>query len=105
MTVYSHEERTKYSPSYIRKERKFINLSKKFKLDDKSNYKVTRKLGQLLEDRLYILLRYGKIQFKIGFFLFVVCYYVLIFRRGWLIIMIFSKKNALSAKEFRNLIL
>jgi len=79
MTVYSHEERTKYSPSYIRKERKFINLSKKFKLDDKSNYKVIRKLSQLLEDRLYILLRYGKIQFKIGFFLFIVSYLLILY--------------------------
>lgn len=72
MTVYTFDERTKYAPSYIRKERKFINLTKKFKPDDKSSYKVIRKISQLLEDRLYILLRYGKIPFKIGFYLFIV---------------------------------
>jgi hypothetical protein len=72
MNVSCIEEYSNLPLTFERKERKYLNLLKKTKVEEKSKYKVMRKISLLLEDRLFVLLRYLKPPFKMGFYLFVV---------------------------------
>jgi hypothetical protein len=103
LTVSALDEVSSFvQPVYKREERKFTNLNKKFKIEDKSIHKVMRKISLLMEDRLYFLLRYGKLPSKMGFYLFVVRYF-LIFRHGLIIIMTYLKRNVDYVKKLPNL--
>lgn len=60
-----------------RRERKFLNLMKKNKVDDISDFKLMRKLSSFLDEKFNIILRYFKPPFKIGFYNFIVIIYFL----------------------------
>lgn len=72
MNVSSIDEYSNLPITFERKERKYLNLLKKTKVEEKSKYKVMRKISLLLEDRLFVLLRYLKPPFRMGFYLFIV---------------------------------
>jgi hypothetical protein len=71
ITVTNVEEFTTYIQQ-TRRERKFANILKRTKVDEKSSYKLMRKIGMLLEDRLNFLLKFGKYPPKVGLTLFLV---------------------------------
>jgi hypothetical protein len=95
------DEYTNHLPPNERKICKFANIRKKPRNEEKSKFKVIRKIALLVEDRFYFLIRFGKSPFKTGFFLFMVIF-ILLYRIGYLILMTYLRKNVFFAKPQLN---
>jgi hypothetical protein len=75
MTVCGINEHAYYNTSHMRRETTVLNIKKRFNVDDKSTFKVMRKLAMLFEDRLNFLIKFGKVPIRFGLSLFIVkCY-------------------------------
>lgn len=72
LTVCALNEYSPISYNFDKKEQRTNNYLKNFKVDDKSKYKLMRKLALLFDDRMHFLIRIGKMPAKLGFYLLVV---------------------------------
>jgi hypothetical protein len=58
--------------NFIKKEKKASNLVRSFRVEEKSNIKLMRKIAILLDDKMTFCLRYAKVPVKMGFYLLAV---------------------------------